>query len=75
MVNLARFACRFNNCNYTTSNFNRLLNHSWNKHSLDPGFALKCDVSSFTKKFANIQSLRRYLESKLFWFHEKYLQR
>ena len=66
---------RFKDCNYTTSNFNRLLNHCWDKHSLDPGFAYKCDVSSCTSKFTNIQSLRRHLKSKHLWFHEKYLQR
>ena len=75
MDNLARFACRFKDCNYTTSNFNQLLNRCWDKHSLDPGFACKCDVPSCTSKFINIQSLRRHLNSKYLWFHEKYLQR
>ena len=70
MDNLARFACRFNDCNYTTSNFNQLLNHCCNKHSLDAGFAYKCDVSSCTNKFTHIQSLRRHHESKNLWFHE-----
>ena len=51
------------------------MNHCWNKHSLDPGFAYKCDVSSCTSKLTNIQSLRRHLKSKHLWFHEKYLQR
>ena len=50
------------------------MNHCWNKHSLDPGFAYKCDVSSCTSKLTNIQSLRRHLKSKHLWFHEKYLQ-
>ena len=49
MDNLARFACRFEDYNYTTSNFNRLLNHCWDKHSLEPGFAYKCDMSSCTR--------------------------
>ena len=64
-----------NDCNYTTSNFNRLLNDCWDKHFLDPGFAYKCDVSSYTSKFTNIQRLKRHLKSKHLWFHEKYLQR
>ena len=51
------------------------MNHCWNKHSLDPGFGYKCDVSSCTSKLTNIQSLRRHLKSKHLWFHEKYLQR
>ena len=50
------------------------MNHCWNKHPLDPGFAYKCDVSSCTSKLTNIQSLRRHLKSKHLWFHEKYLQ-
>ena len=75
MDNLVRFACKFKDCNYTTSNFNRLLNHCWDKHSLDPSFAYKCDVSSCTSKFINIQSFRRHLKSKHLWFSEKYLQR
>ena len=51
------------------------MNHCWNKHSLDPGFGYKCDVSSCTSKLTNIQSLRRHLKSKHLWFHEKYLKR
>ena len=73
MDNLARFACRFKDCNYTTSNFNRLMNHCWDKHSLDQGFAYKYDVSSCSSKFTNIQILRRHLKSKHLWFLEKYL--
>ena len=75
MDNLARFACKFKDCYYNTSNFNRLLNHCWDNHSLDPSFAYKCDVSSCTSKFTNIQRLRRHLKSKHLWFPEKYLQR
>ena len=75
MDNLARFACKFKDCYYTTSNFNRLLNHCWDNHSLDPSFAYKCDVSSCTSKFTNIQRLRRHLKSKHLWSPEKYLQR
>ena len=55
MDNLARFACRFKDCNCTTSNFNRLLNHCWDKHSLDPGFAYKC-VCLVAQ--ANLQTLK-----------------
>ena len=51
------------------------MNYCWNKHSLDPGFAYKCDEFSCTSKLTNIQSLRRHLKSKHLWFHEKYLQR
>ena len=75
MDNLARFTCRFKDRNYTTSNFNRLMNHCWDKHSLDQGFAYKYDVSSCSSKSTNIQILRRHLKSKHLWFHEKYLRR
>ena len=54
MDNLARSACGFEDSNHTTSTFNWLLNHSWDKHFLDPGFAYKCYVSTSTTKVRNI---------------------
>ena len=39
-----RFPCGKEKCGYSSTNFNRLLSHIWNKHSLDSGFTHVCGV-------------------------------
>ena len=70
---LSRFSCKF--CDFTTLNFNKLLNHIWDKHSIDTGFSYLCDISSCTNKYTNIQSYRRHIKAKHNWFFERYLKR
>ena len=70
---LSRFSCKF--YDFTTLNFNRLLNHTWEKHSLDTGFSYLCDISSCTSKYTNIQSYRRHIKAKHSWFFERYVKR
>ena len=43
MENLARFHCNIVECDYESTNFNRYLNHTWDKHLLNIGFSYKCD--------------------------------
>ena len=75
MDNSVRFGCGLNDCNYSISDFNWLMNHCWDKQLLNLGFTYKFKVSKWANKFTNIESLRRHLKSKHLWFHEKYLQR
>ena len=75
MENLARFHCKIVECDYASTNFNRYLNHTWDKHSLNIGFSYKCDVSGCTSQCKNVQSLRIHLKAKHYWFYENYVKR
>ena len=70
---LSRFSCKF--CDFTTLNFNRLLDHTWDKHSLGIGFSYLCDISSCPNKYTNIQSYRRNIKAKHSWFFERCVKR
>ena len=35
---MARFHCKIVECYYSSTNFNRYLNHTWDKYSLNIGF-------------------------------------
>lgn len=59
-----RFPCRKENCGYSSTNFNRLLSHIWDKHSLDSGFTHVCGISSCQSFFSNLQSFRRNVSKK-----------
>ena len=40
------FHCRFSVCLYQPQSFYRLLNHVWDKHSLERGFKYDCGISA-----------------------------
>ena len=75
MENLTRFHSKIVECDYASNNFNRYLNHTWDKHSLNVGFSYKCDVSDCTSQYKNVQSFWRHLKTKDCWFYEKYVKR
>ena len=68
------FSCTFDNCEYETTFFNRLLVHIWDKHSLVPGFSHKCNISSCPKVYTNIRSFKNHLKCSHPWFFEKHVK-
>ena len=68
------FKCRNSDCHYESFSFNRLLSHTWDKHSLSPNFQFKCSISSCTRLYTNLQSFRRHVKAKHQWFFEKHMQ-
>ena len=75
MENLTRFHSKIVESDYASNNFNRYLNHTWDKHSLNIGFSYKCDVSDCASQYKNVQSFQRHLKTKDYWFYEKYVKR
>ena len=73
MPSVEIFPCKFN-CSFKSPIFNRVLQHSWDKHSLQAGFSYICDISSCCKQFTNLQSYRRHVKSKHVWFFERYMK-
>ena len=61
-------------CDYGSTDFNRYFNHIWDKHSLNIGFSYKCDASHCTSQYKTVQSFRRHLTAKHYWFYEKYIK-
>ena len=55
MPSVEIFPCKFY-CSFKSPIFNRLLQHSWDKYSLQAGFSNICDISSCCKQFTNLQS-------------------
>ena len=68
------FLCQFEDCLYQSTSFKRLLRHTWDKHSLHPGFQYQCKISSCTHGFTNCQSLRRHIKSRHRWFYDTHFQ-
>ena len=69
------FYCKIQPCQYISQNFNKALNHTWDKHGLRPGFFYRCEISDCTRRHTTIQSFRRYVKEKHVWFYDKYLRR
>ena len=67
------FYCKYPE--YSSISFNRVLNHSWERHnSISQGFEYKCDISSCTRKYSNIQSFKRHLKSHHSWFYDSFVR-
>ena len=64
----------FTECEYSSISFDRVLNHTWERHSISQGFEYKCDISNCTRKYANIQSFRRHLKSHHSWFYDNFVR-
>ena len=73
MASVEIFPCKLN-CSFKSPIFNRVLQHSCDKHSLQAGFSYICDISSCCKQFTNLQSYRRHVKSKHVWFFERYMK-
>ena len=56
------------------SAFNDVLSHTWDKHSLSHNFSFKCEISSCTKRYTNLQSFRRLVKSKDCCFFEQHMK-
>ena len=69
------FYCKYPECEYLSISFNRVLNNTWERHSISQGFEYKCDISCCTRKYANIQSFRRNLKSHHNWCYDSFVQR
>ena len=68
------FHCSSETCLYATGNFNRLIKHIWDKHSLESGFKHKCGISDCPRLFTNEQSFRRHVQKLHPWYFEKHMQ-
>ena len=69
------FYCKYPECKYSSISFNRLLNNAWERHSISQGFEYKCDISSCTRKYTNIQGFRRHHKSNPSWFYDSFIRR
>ena len=74
MENMARFQCKIAECDYASTNLNKYLNHTWDKHSLNIEFSYKYDESDCTNQYKNVQCFRRHLKAKHYCFYEKYVK-
>ena len=68
------FHCSSKTCLYATGNFNRLIKHIWDKHSLESCFKHKCGISDCPRLFTNEQSFRRHVQKLHPWYFEKHMQ-
>ena len=69
-----RFLCKRENCGYSSTNFSRLLNHVWDKHSLESGFMYVCGISACQSSYLNLQSFRRHVSKKHARFFNKFMK-
>ena len=69
------FDCKAEPCQYISQNFNKTLNHTWDKYCLRPRFFYRCEISDCTRRYTNIQSFRRHVKEKHAWFYDKHLRR
>ena len=69
------FPCRSEQCQYSSRDFNKTLNHVWDKNGLMAGFSHECGISDCTKKYRNIQSYRRHVRDRHTWFYDLYIRR
>ena len=68
------FHCSSETCLYATGNFNRLIKHIWDKHSLESCFKHKCGISDCPRLFTNDQSFLRHVQKLHPWYFEKHMQ-
>ena len=68
------FHCKYRNCHHYSSNFNRLLNHVWDRQKNYLSFNYACGVSSRTSTYTNLQSYMTHVKSKHKWFYEKHVK-
>ena len=71
----SNFPCKYTNCIYQTKDFNRFLNHVWDKHSIEARFFFKCGISGCINVFRNQKSFRRHCQKKHFWFFERNMKK
>lgn len=70
MCDTPQFRCQFSDCCYQSYAFNRMLQHTWDKHSLAPGFKFRCNISDCPRTYKNLQSFRRHLKAVHKWFYQ-----
>ena len=69
------FPCQNEQCQYTSTEFNKTLKHVWDKHGLTAGFSYQCGVADCTRKFTNTQSYQRHARNKHTWFYNTHFKR
>ena len=69
---MARFYWKIVQCDYATTDFNRYLNHTWDKYSLNVGFS---DCTTIPVNMKMFKAFGDILKQKNYWFHEKYVKR
>ena len=67
------FTCRKNDCPVKSTKFNRVLNHVWDKHSIEKNFSYKCRFSGCLTNFKNLQSFLRNCKKKHEWFFQSHM--
>ena len=65
-----KFLCQFESCLFQTCSFKRLLQHTWDKHSLSYNSKYTCNISGCPKAYTNHQSYRRHVKASHNWFYE-----
>ena len=74
MVDTKVLSCRYGQCDYQSTQFARVLTHTWNKYRLDGNFKYIYGISSCTSSYTNLQSFRRHAKAKHSWFLEKHMK-
>ena len=70
-----RFKClSFGPCGYYSVDYNHMIKHIWDRHSLEPGFSVTCGIASCVNKFTSDRCFRRHIRSKHKQFHLKYIK-
>ena len=69
-----KFKCGNLGCPYESVSFNKILSHTWDKHSLAKKFSFKCESLSCTKRYTNLQSFCRHVKSNHCWFIEQHMK-
>ena len=66
------FTCWKNHCPFRSTKFDRVLNHVWDKHSIEKNFSYKCGISGCLTNFTKLQSFRRNYKRSMIGFSVKY---
>ena len=61
-------------CPYELVSFNKVLLHTWDKHSMAHNFSFQYKISSYTKRYINLQSFPRQVKSRHCWFFEQHMK-
>ena len=67
------FHCGFSVCLYQSQSFNRILNHVWDRHSLERGIKYDCGMSGCPRTFSNQQSFHHHVKHKHSWFYGNHM--
>ncbi len=69
-----KFSCSLLGCLFASTDYNKLLNHFFESHTLKTGAPFICRISSCTRTFTNCQSFRRHAQAQHIWFFEQHMR-